>query len=70
MLAEARGVDITEVPLEDLQEISAVFDAGIASVSEIAANVQQYDEPGPSTSSIRRQLFVLRELDKELRQQS
>lgn len=70
MLAEERGVDITEVPLGDLQEISSVFDADIASVSEIAANVEQYNEPGTSSSSIQRQLLVLRELDKELRQQS
>lgn len=70
MLAEERGVDITEVPLEELQQISSVFDGDIAFVSEIAANVERYDEPGTSTSSIGRQLAVLKEFVQELRQQS
>ncbi|KAH8273825.1 hypothetical protein KR044_001150 [Drosophila immigrans] len=70
-LAEQRGVDITEVPLGELQQICAAFGADIASVADYGTNVQQYNViGGTSTASIAEQLRLLKKLDKELRQQS
>ncbi|XP_030561335.1 argininosuccinate lyase [Drosophila novamexicana] len=70
-LAEQRGVDITEVPLGELQQICAAFGADIASVADYGYNVQQYDAiGGTSTASITEQLRLLKNLDKQLRQQS
>ncbi|XP_062134356.1 argininosuccinate lyase [Drosophila sulfurigaster albostrigata] len=70
-LAEQRGVDITEVPLGELQQICSAFGADIASVADYGNNVQQYDViGGTSTGSIAEQLRLLKKLDKELRQQS
>lgn len=70
-LAEQRGVDITEVPLGELQQICSAFGADIASVADYGHNVQQYDAiGGTSTASIVEQLRLLKNLVKELRQES
>ncbi|KAH8418882.1 hypothetical protein KR222_009065 [Zaprionus bogoriensis] len=69
-LAEQRGVDITAVPLGELQQICPEFGSDIASVADYGANVQQYDVIGGTASaSIEEQLRLLKQLDRELRQQ-
>lgn len=70
-LAEQRGVDITDLPLGELQQICPAFGVDIASVADYGANVQQYNViGGTSSSSVAEQLRLLKQLDKELRQQS
>ncbi|KAL7739231.1 hypothetical protein ACLKA6_015089 [Drosophila palustris] len=70
-LAEHRGVDITELPLGELQQICKAFGSDIASVADYAVNLQKYDViGGTSTASIMEQLRLLKKLDKELQQQS
>ncbi|EDV99477.1 argininosuccinate lyase [Drosophila grimshawi] len=70
-LAEQRGVDITEVPLGELQQICAAFGADIASVADYGYNVQQYDAiGGTATASIVEQLRLLKNLVKQLGEQS
>ncbi|TDG46275.1 hypothetical protein AWZ03_007351 [Drosophila navojoa] len=70
-LAEQRGVDITEVPLGELQQICSAFGADIASVADYGHNVQQYDAiGGTSTASIVEQLRLLKNLIRDLRQES
>ncbi|ALC39013.1 CG9510, partial [Drosophila busckii] len=69
-LAEQRGVDITEVPLGELQQICAAFGADIATVADYARNVEQYEcVGGTASSSILEQLRLFKNYDKELRQQ-
>lgn len=70
-MAEQRGVDITELPLGELQQICPAFGSDIASVADYAVNLQKYDAiGGTSTASIMEQLRLLKKLNTELLQQS
>ncbi|KAM7351622.1 argininosuccinate lyase [Cochliomyia hominivorax] len=60
--AERMSLEITEIPLEDLQQICPHFDVDIAKVADYASNVDQYDViGGTATISIMEQLKLLSE---------
>lgn len=60
--AERMSLEITEIPLEDLQHICPYFDVDIAKVADYASNVEQYDViGGTATISITEQLKFLAE---------
>ncbi|KAH8248555.1 hypothetical protein KR032_000927 [Drosophila birchii] len=70
-LAEERGVDITDLPLGELQAFCPAFGSDIVSVADYSNNVQQYNAiGGTSSASIVEQLRLLKKFAKDLRKQS
>lgn len=66
--AERMSLEITEIPLEDLQQICHHFDVDIAKVADYSSNVEQYDViGGTATISITEQLKLLAEFVKGLK---
>lgn len=66
--AEQMGLELTSIPLGDLQNICKYFDVDIATVSDYGANVEQYNAlGGTSSKSITAQLQTLKEYLKDLK---
>ena len=66
--AEHAGLELTSIPLEDLQNICPQFDVDIALVADYGVNVEQYNVPGgTATKSIKSQLKVLKEFLAHIR---
>ncbi|XP_065356811.1 argininosuccinate lyase [Calliphora vicina] len=60
--AERMSLEITEIPLGDLQQICPHFDVDIAKVADYGGNVEQYDViGGTATISVTEQLKLLGE---------
>ena len=60
--AERMSLEITEIPLEDLQHICPHFGVDIAKVADYSNNVEQYDViGGTATISVQEQLKLLSE---------
>lgn len=69
--AEKRGVDITDLPLGDLQKFSPLFGSDIVAVADYSNNVQQYNAiGGTASSSIVEQLRLLKKCARDLAKQS
>lgn len=68
-LAERKSLDITQIPLEDLQKICPKFDVDIAKVADCRGIVEQYDIiGGTATISVIEQLKVLLEFINGIKQ--
>ncbi|EDX04304.1 GD22377 [Drosophila simulans] len=69
--AEKRGVEITDLPLGDLQTFSPLFGSDIVAVADYSNNVQQYNAiGGTASSSVVGQLRLLKKCARDLAKQS
>lgn len=66
--AEKRGLELTEIPLGELQKICKEFNTDIAHVSDYASNVDKYDcTGGTAKKSVEQQLKTLQNFIAELK---
>ncbi|CAD7000542.1 unnamed protein product [Ceratitis capitata] len=66
--AEKAGLELTEIPLGELQKICKHFDVDIVQVADYAINVEKYDVPGGTApKSVKEQVRTLQNFVKELK---
>lgn len=66
--AEKCGLELTEIPLGELQKICKEFNVDIAHVSDYGCNVDKYDVTGgTATKSVKQQLKTLKHFIEELK---